>query len=331
MNNRDLTLDFLKGVGILTVIIGHLSEFGRQFIFSFHMPLFFLISGYLFSQKPLSKSLHNDFYRLIVPYVFTSLVIIVFYFIATILTGQQFVLRWALASLWGSGAIHSSRIWGDLPYIGAIWFLLALFWCKNLFLVLAHNIKNIQILGCVCLVISLSSSFIDNNIISLPLAILPGCGAVIFFYAGYAIRAINLFKKINLKIAAILIGIWMCATFIPNRPFGMVTCDYTLWWLTIPGAVAAVLVLYIIFDKVLDNKYLLKLGGIIVWIGECSLVILCIHLIDLDIPIRRILGIKSSILAILFDVAFCLIGTVFLTQFNLTRKLLRIRKFHSDI
>lgn len=42
-------VDIAKGMAMLFVIIGHTAPFGsmeRNFIFSFHMPLFFLLSGY---------------------------------------------------------------------------------------------------------------------------------------------------------------------------------------------------------------------------------------------------------------------------------------------
>lgn len=64
MNNRDSTLDLAKGILIILVVLGHSIQysFGQEWlssllffddvvfktIYSFHMPLFMLISGYLF-------------------------------------------------------------------------------------------------------------------------------------------------------------------------------------------------------------------------------------------------------------------------------------------
>ncbi len=42
-------IDVLKGIGIILVILGHTHVLFRTYIFSFHMPLFFFISGYLFT------------------------------------------------------------------------------------------------------------------------------------------------------------------------------------------------------------------------------------------------------------------------------------------
>ncbi|MBB6671718.1 acyltransferase family protein [Cohnella nanjingensis] len=45
-------LDVAKGIGILLVVLGHTGSTSRaatNYVFSFHMPLFFVISGYLFT------------------------------------------------------------------------------------------------------------------------------------------------------------------------------------------------------------------------------------------------------------------------------------------
>ncbi len=108
LSNRDVTIDILKGIGILAVIVGHLTSFGRQFIFSFHMPLFFIVSGYLFSSKPLKASLKSDFKRLVLPYCFTAITIIAAYSIVSLMLGKWVVLRWIDAAICGSGATQNA-------------------------------------------------------------------------------------------------------------------------------------------------------------------------------------------------------------------------------
>lgn len=51
MNMRDKSIDILKGIGILLVIIGHSYGPCRNFIYLFHMPLFFMAAGYCMSSK----------------------------------------------------------------------------------------------------------------------------------------------------------------------------------------------------------------------------------------------------------------------------------------
>ena len=51
-NKREINIDVLKGLGIIFVMLGHMVGIGFYediyvYIYSFHMPLFFFISGYL--------------------------------------------------------------------------------------------------------------------------------------------------------------------------------------------------------------------------------------------------------------------------------------------
>lgn len=51
--NRDSQLDILKGIGILLVVFAHVCH--SDFIYLFHMPLFFFLSG-----AALNYSKNND-------------------------------------------------------------------------------------------------------------------------------------------------------------------------------------------------------------------------------------------------------------------------------
>lgn len=54
---RDCTIDCVKGIGIILVVIGHSGcpNFLYSLIYCFHMPLFFIASGWFFSEKNLSN------------------------------------------------------------------------------------------------------------------------------------------------------------------------------------------------------------------------------------------------------------------------------------
>lgn len=112
---RILYLDSLKGFAIILMVIGHAiswsfddyknlfaldnpsDSFKRatviyDFIYSFHMPLFFMISGYLLSFKQgYINIIKKRFFRLMVPYIFTG-------FLIYLLRG--YFGYWFLFSLW---------------------------------------------------------------------------------------------------------------------------------------------------------------------------------------------------------------------------------------
>jgi len=53
-HGRIAWIDVARGIGIIAVVVGHVWTRGavRDAVYSFHMPFFFLLSGYLFSPKP---------------------------------------------------------------------------------------------------------------------------------------------------------------------------------------------------------------------------------------------------------------------------------------
>ena len=54
---RDLTLDLAKAICIILMVIGHSGcpDYLHRFIYMFHMPCFFFISGYLLNDKYLTN------------------------------------------------------------------------------------------------------------------------------------------------------------------------------------------------------------------------------------------------------------------------------------
>lgn len=75
--NRDITIDVVRGLAMITVVMGHSGFPYTDMIYLFHMPLFFIISGYLSAPKcqyttknDFGQKLWRRFKRLYIPYVF---------------------------------------------------------------------------------------------------------------------------------------------------------------------------------------------------------------------------------------------------------------------
>ena len=88
---RDRSLDLGKGLAILFVYLGHSILYHpiqmvnipwchvlERFIVSFNMPMFFIISGYLFSKtkKSTAELYKGKTMRILVPYLFTMLILV---------------------------------------------------------------------------------------------------------------------------------------------------------------------------------------------------------------------------------------------------------------
>ncbi|SHH09864.1 Acyltransferase family protein [Bacteroides clarus YIT 12056] len=80
MKERLNYIDFMKTSGIYLIVLGHMFPApGTNFIYSFSVPLFFFISGFLFYQQNnfaafLIKNLHS----LIIPYLFINCISLIF-------------------------------------------------------------------------------------------------------------------------------------------------------------------------------------------------------------------------------------------------------------
>ncbi len=138
MTSKRLTyFDMAKGLGIILVVLGHIeyiSEPLRAWISSFHMPLFFVISGLLIHykdelSKDFSEILRKKWHSILIPYLWFSLL----YFFIDIL--NVLLHKIDLRTFWVN-LIHSATFYG----VSVLWFLPALFLAEIGFLFLTKKL-----------------------------------------------------------------------------------------------------------------------------------------------------------------------------------------------
>jgi len=120
MSQRDQTIDMAKGLGMLLVVLGHSpivqQEKGELYrlIFSFHMPLFFFLSGVFFNpSKSLGASMVEKGGALLKPYFVTLLSLAALH----ALTKSQDLASTIAGVFYGSGdTIEWSPLW-FLPHL----------------------------------------------------------------------------------------------------------------------------------------------------------------------------------------------------------------------
>jgi fucose 4-O-acetylase-like acetyltransferase len=122
MSKRIETIDIAKGIGILLVVLGHndfgyVSPFGYKLIYSFHMPLFFFLSGYFLNASiPFFEFFKKRFNALLKPYLFT-IFLIYFLNVSFEKMGFETAVRRIVKSLYGSGLyIDWVQLW-FLPHL----------------------------------------------------------------------------------------------------------------------------------------------------------------------------------------------------------------------
>ncbi len=139
-------IDTLKGIGIILVVLAHYSlpiAFDT-YIFSFHMPLFFFISGFLFDFGKYAESASNfvkgRFKSLIVPYFCFAVITCIFCFLMDELyTPETISIKFFENSIF-HGISHILVAFGPaISYNPPLWFLTCLFVTELLFYVLAKK------------------------------------------------------------------------------------------------------------------------------------------------------------------------------------------------
>lgn len=147
-------IDIAKGITILTVIWSHTLTFGslpRNLIFCFHMPLFFILSGFTLKPakdvKDLIARTKKDFVRLIIPVI---LMLAIGGLLNIPLRNSQISTEfhnYLYRLFWANGVPLAE----DLPSMGMLWFLVALFFAKLILRILSLAFKDgYELIGILC-------------------------------------------------------------------------------------------------------------------------------------------------------------------------------------
>lgn len=318
MKKRNTIIDLMKGIGIIAVIIGHINDIPympyRHIMFSFHMPLFFIIAGWFHKESSdFRKNIKKNGTRLLYPYAFTALIMIIYHLVLSIKDDDYLdVLKHIIAAIYASGDIHHSPFLGNVRPIGAIWFLPALFWCKISFTYLRN--KNINLFFIAC--ISVLATICDFYIVNLPFSILPGLSAMMFYMIGY------ICKNARIPKFYFILCILLWPLSIKYSHIYMVQCSYKIYPLAILGACGGTIVVYLICKLLQSVKFV---SIYLQWIGKMSLVILCWHMIESLCHVFQLTGLPQQLyVQVPFRIIIPIIFSIICTKISLTRKLFQI-------
>lgn len=175
-------LDICKGFAIIAVILGHIYEnnFIRIWLCSFHLPLFFIVSGILIrhtgtDKKGIKDVIQSRFKRLIIPYFCFEVLAIIIWMI----TNKQFDLDTFWWNIKDTFFMYTKA--------GATWFLPTLFASEVLMIMLIKLVKNSGIIMCLLSLVYCVPFLIksDNHCIVVLLRILTAIGFLAIGYYGY--------------------------------------------------------------------------------------------------------------------------------------------------
>lgn len=241
-------IDLAKAIAFAMVVCGHTFVPGsrlRAIIYSFHMPLYFILAGYTFSKKPMTKTIVNSAKRLMLPYAL--------YFIAASAIPSLFI--WTQEGRL-SEAFSLAKIFffvagdnHDIAPAGAIWTLVALYLARVILNALAILFEkhgtSLPLQGIICAAITTVGFTIGDVLgIWLPLCFDIGLAGVFFMWSGYAMQQLEIVEKpINPAFLLIPLAIWALeiGTGLPgwNQAISMVGREYRVFPLAVFGAISA--------------------------------------------------------------------------------------------
>ena len=135
MGKKRLTwVDIAKAIAIIGMVVGHevTNNALRIFIFSFHMPLFFILSGYTSGNVDNWKKLGAKLKKSFIKVWLLACLMVILLGIENLLAGALSFPKMLQVDL--QGLIWGSNVpWMKIQTVGIMWFLFVFFWAKLLF------------------------------------------------------------------------------------------------------------------------------------------------------------------------------------------------------
>ncbi len=331
MEPRVKWIDSVRGWAIILVVLGHVftrtgtlqvEEFLQIEIYSFHMPLFFFISGYVFKvrNEKLFNSTMRKIHNLLIP-------MFLFYMIYALFVSIKILLG-KTTLIFTSELVVNTLMMTSQSFFSAYWFLPVLFCTQMLFESLYRTmasksmfvIKNLNI-GIIISLFIVSRLLYSQGIV-LPMGLREAMGALPFFALGYYTKNVNSVKRVTdyltdlvggkkiscfvAKIIFILI-VFLCITKLQYRHCNMYNSDI--------GSIAFFF-LFGITGILLSISFGKAFGiGMFEILGKNSLWIFGFHYIALDI--YAVVANRIMVNNILCKIGMDIVGVILVVAFSL--------------
>lgn len=274
-------IDIAKGIAIIAVILGHTYGYGNPvhaFVYSFHIPLFFILAGYTSRVKTFNEVIVSSKKRLLLPYAALCAFIAVSALINPALSIGD--TGWiALGFIFAAGG---DTVPFGIPGVGLAWFLMALFIARVLFngtLVFFERHRTPELIRFVAYVLLALLAVVVSKHCSLPLALNQSLVAMLFMYVGYVLKTYGMVKWLDklwvivpLAIAWFVL-LWLGVFFSIGNMFYMGSFLLGLV-MTVSGSLA------IIRFSVFLDRHCRRVSGFLSFAGINSLLLLCLHQVE---------------------------------------------------
>lgn len=298
-------LDILKGLLIVFVVIGHLTNSLHQIIYWFHMPVFFFISGFLIDLdkiKSFKKFFLNKLQSYALPYIsFFLLISVVVHFNFK----DQVTIKHFISFLLGGKLL--------VVYYSVFWFISSLFFSLIGFVFLSKRIKSNKLkIGLLigCFLMAHVESFLIHGAgynIFVPYNLDTALLGICYIAMGYAFKKqivhLNILKRNYVVISLVVMAAFvLVCSFDSLHDFDMKYQKYGNPFKSVVYPLLASIVLLFISNLCVRIRFIKTLTT---YLGKASLVIMYTHLLFYQL-FHDIISLPVSLKLLLF----ILIGSV---------------------
>lgn len=287
MKKRIDWIDIVRAVGMFLIIMGHTLEgytytIVGKLIFAVHVPVFFVLSGYLYKEKSVKKIFKGGNANLLLPYLATLIIVVIitrFNFIFPNWIYNLDMHTFWISAFYGSGTTLNP-FWDNsltINAIGAIWFLLAMYFGNIIFNTIIKSSRGkLFVSGVMATIITFSGFYLSDMGILLPWSLNAAMASQLFYYGGYLFRRFDLIEKCGISGCIVGGTLWMISAQSGFLYLNIAHADSPI--LAILGGIGGSFTLMYLAKLLCETN--LNLAAI-KYYGQMSLIVLCVHLIDL--------------------------------------------------
>lgn len=301
INSRFLYLDLAKGIGITMVLLVHAFPGRLLFLYLGLVPIFFFISGYLFSKsESFSIYLKKRINGLVVP--------LIFFFVVSILL--QLLIS---AVSHNFSNLRPENLFNEhISVNGPLWFLVCLFVVSLIYYTIAL-IKNELLQTLVIYLLSITGFLLNLYKIDLPFYIDSAFSSVLYFHVGVLTRKYAGIQALQRKSKALIFALLFLVTTLFAQFHQMVDLrdneigsNYLLFLFSTFSMISTIYFFSHWVEKI----------SVFNWMGRNTLILLC-----LQEPILRIVfyflgwSIKGGIVGIFVVLVGCYFASIILHRY----------------
>ncbi len=270
---RDMTVDILKGIFIIEMLIGHFTIHAglRAIIYSCHMVAFVFLSGYFYnSSRKFSDSLKKMVKSFLGPYL-------VFVVCALLLNRNQWSIPWLKGELikYFLGFSFAKNVLPGMASVGPVYFVLLLFAVRLLYMVIDKTVPNEFWKWSVTLLVSVFGVHLGQCGCWLPWSFDVALYCVIFYKLGLFFRQKKIveYVKNHYPVYFLLSPVWAYMIYAGGMEIAI--RNYGQYGLVVIGSVTGILTIWIFADYIAGHT--LGVRAILNELGKDSIYLIIIH------------------------------------------------------